>query len=173
MQSSKNTLSSLWQKLFGDPIRAFGVVSLLLLISLAIAPAKNHFSEWHHYQKQYLAMIRGRGEAVTLQRHLQEGIQQIWLPDLGVVDRCTTCHVGLNEASLADVSAQPFRRHPVIPHRIDQFGCVMCHRGQGRQPRWKKLTAVRWLGSSRVCPRAMSNPRAGNVITLRWRAHPS
>jgi mono/diheme cytochrome c family protein len=131
LPSSKNTLSSLWQTLFGHPVRAFGVVSFVLLISLAIAPAKNHFSEWRHYQKQYLAMIRNRGEAVTLQRHFESGIHQIWLPSLGVVDRCTTCHVGLKETSLADVSTQPFRRHPVIPHTSDQFGCVMCHRGQG------------------------------------------
>jgi len=131
LQSSKSLWSSLWHRLFGEPIRAFGVVSLLLLISLAIAPAKNHFSEWRHYQKEYLALIRARGDAVTLQRHFHSGIQQIWLPQLGVVDRCTTCHVGLKEASLADVSTQPFRPHPVIPHTSDQFGCVMCHRGQG------------------------------------------
>lgn len=131
MQSSKNSLRSLCQTLFGHPVRAFGVVSLLLLISLAIAPAKNYFSEWRHYQSQYLALIRSRGDAVTLQRHFHGGIQQIWLPQLGAVDRCTTCHVGLKEASLAEVSTQPFRRHPVIPHTLDQFGCVMCHRGQG------------------------------------------
>ncbi|HYL12341.1 MAG TPA: c-type cytochrome [Terriglobales bacterium] len=122
---------SLWRQLFGDSMRAFGVVSLVFLISLAIAPAKNHFSEWRHYQNQYLRMIRGRGEAVTLQRHFQGGIQQIWLPELGVVDRCTTCHVGLKETSLADVSTQPFRKHPVVPHSLDQFGCAVCHRGQG------------------------------------------
>ena len=128
----KNALSSLWQTLFGHPVSAFGSVSLLLLISLAIAPAKNYFSEWRHYQKQYLALVRSRGEAVTLQRHFHDGIQQIWLPGLGVVDRCTTCHAGLKEASLADANLpQPFRRHPVIPHTLDQFGCVMCHRGQG------------------------------------------
>jgi len=121
----------MWQTLFGHPVRAFGVVSLLLLISLAIAPAKNHFSEWRHYQKQYLALVRTREDAVTLRRHFHAGFQQIWLPGLGVVDRCTTCHVGLKEPSLADVSTQPFRRHPVIPHTFDQFGCVMCHRGQG------------------------------------------
>ncbi len=121
----------MWRALFGDPVRAFGVVSLLLLISLAIAPAKNHFSEWGHYQKQYLRLIRGRGDAVTLQRHFQDGIHQTWIPELGVVDRCTTCHVGLKEASLVNVSEQPFRRHPVIPHTGEQFGCVMCHRGQG------------------------------------------
>ena len=120
-----------WQKWFGDPVRLFGVVSAILLLSLAIAPAKNHFSEWRHYQKSYLAMIRGRGEAITLQRHFQSGIQQIWHPELGVVDRCTSCHVGLKEASLSDVTQQPFRRHPVIPHNLEQYGCVMCHRGQG------------------------------------------
>ncbi|HEY2171457.1 MAG TPA: c-type cytochrome, partial [Candidatus Angelobacter sp.] len=131
MQSPKITFASAWQKLFGDPVRAFGVVSLLLLISLAIAPAKNHFSEWRHYQNKYLAMIRNRADAVTLQRHFRGGIQQIWLPELAAVDRCTSCHVGLKEAGLADVSSQPFRTHPAIPHKIEQFGCVVCHRGQG------------------------------------------
>ena len=61
----KTALSSLWRTSLGHPVRAFGSVSLLLLISLAIAPAKNYFSEWRHYQKQYLALIRSRGEAVT------------------------------------------------------------------------------------------------------------
>ncbi len=122
---------SLWQKLFGDSVRAFGVVSLIFLVSLAIAPAKNFFSEWRHYQHGYLKMIRNRSEANTLQRHFKGGIEQIWLPELGVVDRCTSCHVGLKEASLVDVPTQPFRPHPVIPHKLDEFGCTVCHRGQG------------------------------------------
>ena len=124
-------LRSLWHKLFGDSVRSFGVVSIVFLLSLAIAPAKNFFSEWRHYQHGYLKMVRNRSDANTLQRHFQGGIQQIWLPELGVVDRCTSCHVGLKEVSLADVAAQPYRTHPVIPHKLDQFGCVVCHRGQG------------------------------------------
>ncbi len=123
--------TSLWQKLFGDSVRAFGVVSLIFLASMAIAPAKNFFSEWRHYQHGYLSVIRNRSEANTLQRHFQSGIQQIWLPDLGVTDRCTSCHVGLKEPSLTDVAAQPYRKHPAIPHNLDQFGCTVCHRGQG------------------------------------------
>jgi mono/diheme cytochrome c family protein len=122
---------SLWQRLFGDSVRAFGVVSLIFLASLAIAPAKNHFSEWRHYQHGYKKMIANRSDAVTLQRHFDGGIQQIWLPELGVTDRCTSCHVGLNEPTLTDASTQPFRKHPVIPHKLDQFGCTICHRGQG------------------------------------------
>jgi len=127
----KAILTSFWQKLFGDSVRAFGVVSLIFLGSLAIAPAKNFFSEWRHYQHGYLKVIRNRSEANTLQRHFRSGIQQIWLPELGIVDRCTSCHIGLKEASLADVATQPYRPHPVIPHKLDEFGCTICHRGQG------------------------------------------
>ncbi len=109
----KNILKSVWRFFFGDSARAFGSVSLILLVLLAISPAKNHFSQWRHYQKQYLHLIRGRADAVTLERHFQGGIQQIWIPEQQVTDRCTTCHLGLKEASLADVSAVAFRKHPV------------------------------------------------------------
>ena len=119
------------QKLFGEPVRAFGSMSVVLLAMLAIAPAKNYFSEWRHYQKGYLKLIRTRADALTLQRHFSPGFQQIWLPEMGVVDRCTTCHVAMRETSLSDVSTQPYRPHPPIPHSLTQFGCVVCHRGQG------------------------------------------
>jgi len=131
VQFLKKVFSSAWHTLFGDPVRAFGVVSLVLLLALAVTPTKEHFSQWHRYQRQYLSLIRDRGDAVSLRRRFQPGIHQIWLPDLGVVDRCTTCHLGLSEASLADEHRQPFRKHPVIPHALEGFGCVICHGGQG------------------------------------------
>ncbi len=132
MQYIRKVLSFAWLTLFGDPVRAFGVVSLILLLVLAIAPAKDHFSQWHGYQRRYLGLIRDRGDAVSLRRRFVPGIHQIWLPDLGVVDRCTTCHLGLKETSLSDVTQQPFRKHPVVPHSLDAFGCVICHGGQGQ-----------------------------------------
>lgn len=131
MQTIRKFSSSLWRALFGDTMRAFGVVSVALLIVLAIVPAKDYFTQWHAYQSGYVSLIRYRGDAVSLRRRFQPGIRQTWLPELGVVDRCTTCHQGLKEASLADVNSQPFRKHPVIPHSLDAFGCVICHRGQG------------------------------------------
>jgi mono/diheme cytochrome c family protein len=115
----------------GDSAKVFGVVSAVFLVSLAIAPSKNHFSEWRHYQNEYGKLIRTRADAITLQRHVQPGIQQIWIPEQGVVDRCTTCHVALTEASLSSVSTEPFRPHPPIPHKLTEFGCSACHRGQG------------------------------------------
>ena len=129
--SFRRTLAAVWQFLFGDSARAFGVLSLVLLSLVAIVPAKDYFRPWRGYQKQYLRLIRGRNDATSLTRRFQGGIQQIWLPEVGVVDRCTTCHAGLREASLADVKAQPFRPHPPIPHKANEFGCVLCHAGQG------------------------------------------
>jgi len=117
--------------LFGDSARAFGTLSAVLLILLAVVPAKDYFRDWRAYQKGYLRLVRGRGDATTLTRRFQPGLQQIWLPELGVVDRCTTCHSALKEATLVDVKMQPFRTHPPMPHNLTEFGCVVCHRGQG------------------------------------------
>jgi len=107
----------------------FGVVSAALLVSLAIAPAKNYFSDWRHYQKAYLKLATDR-QSGTLVRSFHGGIRQTWIPKLGVVDRCETCHVNQNGA-LVGASGQPFRQHPPVPHDLEQFGCMMCHRGQG------------------------------------------
>jgi cytochrome c1 len=119
------------QKFFGDSVTAFGSMSVILLVLLAIAPAKHFFADWHVYQRGYERLISKRSDAITLRRHFEPGIQQIWLPDIGVVDRCTTCHAALKEATLADVAIQPYRYHPAVPHKAEEFGCVMCHRGQG------------------------------------------
>lgn len=124
-------LAGLFGFLFGDSARAFGTLSVVLLALLAVVPAKDFFRDWRGYQKRYLRLVRGRGDAVSLTRRFRPGLQQIWLPGLGVVDRCTTCHSGLKEAGLGDVKTQPFRPHPPMPHSLTEFGCVLCHRGQG------------------------------------------
>lgn len=129
--SLRQRLAAARQFLLGDSARAFGTLSVVLLLLLTVVPAKDYFREWLGYQKQYLRLIRGRSDATTLARRFQGGLQQIWLPELGVVDRCTTCHSALKEASLLDVKTQPFRPHPPLPHTLTEFGCVMCHRGQG------------------------------------------
>ncbi|HEV2113827.1 MAG TPA: c-type cytochrome [Terriglobales bacterium] len=98
---------------------------------MSIAPTQDLFSEWRHYQREYVKLIRGRPDAAALQHRFEGGIQQIWIPEQHVVDRCTTCHVALNEPALADVRQQPFLAHPAMPHALTEFGCVMCHHGQG------------------------------------------
>lgn len=61
------------------------------------------------------------------------GLRQIWLPDLGRIDRCGTCHLGIDDPAFAAVPA-PFATHPgtwLSTHPADRFGCTPCHDGQG------------------------------------------
>jgi len=120
-----------WRFLFRDSARTFGTLSLVLLLLLAIVPAKDYFRQWRRYQDQYLRLVRGRSDATSLTRRFAGGLQQTWLPDWNVVDRCTSCHTALREPGLVDVTIQPFRPHPPMPHKLNEFGCVLCHRGQG------------------------------------------
>ncbi len=131
-QSALGPFRRLSNIFFGDPARRFAWVSLLLTLSLAVAPTKDFFREWRHYQRQYSRFIETRPDAAALRVRMVSGIHQIWLPDLGVVDRCTTCHLGITEPTLAGPAVpQPFRAHPPIPHDEGAWGCVVCHRGQG------------------------------------------
>jgi len=118
---------------FASPAHRFAWASVLLVITLAIAPTKDFFNEWRRNQRQYISFFSSRQDGGTLKRHYTGGIQQIWLPDLNVVDRCTTCHLGVTENTLqgAEAVPEPFKAHPPAGHDVKEWGCVVCHRGQG------------------------------------------
>ncbi|HEX8764252.1 MAG TPA: c-type cytochrome, partial [Candidatus Acidoferrum sp.] len=110
----------------------FAVSSLIFLAVLAISPFKDYRREWKQYKRSYLRFAQGRPDTKRLTSDYSPNIDQIWLPGMNVVDRCTTCHQGITQASLADKSIpQPFRAHPPIPHNVREWGCTICHRGQG------------------------------------------
>jgi cytochrome c2 len=75
-------------------------------------------------------------------------IKQILLPNLfydqpfkqiSRADRCTTCHLGIDNKKFAD-QPQPFTTHPNMelylgsnsPHPMEKFGCTSCHGGLDR-----------------------------------------
>jgi mono/diheme cytochrome c family protein len=73
--------------------------------------------------KKKLAFIQNR----------REKIEQIWLQDLGITDRCTTCHQGIDNPWFSEES-QPFKTHSgeyLRYHPIKKYGCSICHEGQG------------------------------------------
>jgi mono/diheme cytochrome c family protein len=116
----------------------FAIVSAAMLVVLAISPVKDYFREYRGYQNQYRALqLKNAGTMQEVRRARDQaiGIRQIWIPELdNHVDRCTTCHLGVDEASMAG-APQPFRTHPRTPHTpgdLQRFGCVVCHQGQGR-----------------------------------------
>lgn len=80
-------------------------------------------------------------------------IQQVVLEDLyddyhftkvQKVDRCTTCHLGIDQKGFED-APQPFRTHPRLelfvgsnsPHPLEKFGCTVCHGGNGHSLSFK------------------------------------
>jgi mono/diheme cytochrome c family protein len=107
--------------------KLFAISSLFFLVVLAVSPLKDYFSEWKRYQKAYNRLIE---TLPTRVKPVTVGIKQIWNPELGIVDRCVTCHIGIGEPALKK-APQPFRTHPEIPHDISEFGCTICHQGQG------------------------------------------
>ena len=110
----------------------FTASSLVFLAVLAISPFKDYRREWKQYRRSYLRFAQSRPDTKRLSADYSPEIDQIWLPGMNVVDRCTTCHQGIAQASLADKSVpQPFRAHPPIPHNVREWGCTICHRGQG------------------------------------------
>jgi mono/diheme cytochrome c family protein len=88
--------------------------------------------EWKDYQTDFRDLVaekygESRGNLVPT------GIQQIWVKDLNRVDRCTTCHMGVEWKGL-ESAPEPFRTHPkdvLTQHPIAKFGCTVCHGGQG------------------------------------------
>ncbi|HKO03354.1 MAG TPA: c-type cytochrome [Candidatus Acidoferrales bacterium] len=110
----------------------FAVSSIVFLATLAISPVKDLQREWKHYKRGYVRLAEQRPDTKRLLADVHPDIDQIWLPEMNVVDRCTTCHQGMTQPSLDDASVQqPFRAHPPVPHSVTEWGCVICHRGQG------------------------------------------
>lgn len=114
------------------------VVSVAAIAALGLAALReNVFAEWRHYRRAHRALLReratdDRGRAALDDFEIR--IVQSYLPDLDTVDRCRTCHAGIDDPRMTDV-AQPFRTHPgryLDVHDPAKFGCTVCHEGQGR-----------------------------------------
>lgn len=105
----------------------FAISSVIFLVVLAVSPLKDFFSDWKRYQVEYNRLIADLPQRVA---PVQIGIKQIWAQKLDRVDRCETCHLGVKEPALKSAS-EPFRTHSSVYHDIEEFGCTMCHEGQG------------------------------------------
>ena len=89
-------------------------------------------AEWRVWQGRYAALESAEPASGSAEDGTR-GLQQVWLPDLDRVDRCTSCHLGIADPERKD-APQPFRAHPgrwLETHRPDRYGCTSCHGGQG------------------------------------------
>ena len=110
----------------------FAISTVVCVLVLAISPVKDFRAEWKQYKRSFVKYAQGRPDTKRLLADYSPNIDQVWLPGMNVTDRCTTCHQGIVQFTLADASVpQPFRAHPPIPHNVRDWGCTICHRGQG------------------------------------------
>jgi mono/diheme cytochrome c family protein len=110
----------------------FAISTVVCVLVLAISPVKDFRAEWKQYKRSFVKYAQGRPDTKRLLADYSPNIDQVWLPGMNVTDRCTTCHQGIAQSTLAGPSVpQPFRAHPPIPHNVRDWGCTICHRGQG------------------------------------------
>ncbi|HEV8537339.1 MAG TPA: c-type cytochrome [Bacteroidota bacterium] len=87
--------------------------------------------EWKGYQADFKDLVSekfGEDRATTI----PSGLQQVYMKELGIADRCVTCHQAVEWKGL-ETSEEPFRTHSkeiLASHPIGKFGCTSCHGGQ-------------------------------------------
>jgi mono/diheme cytochrome c family protein len=107
-----------------------GVLVLLLLLAWI---GSTWFPSWKKYQEDYYRISLEQSEEDELKPE-PNAIRQVVSPGLGRTDRCISCHLGLENPAMKD-SPQPHTMHPgdfLSDHPVEQFGCTVCHGGQGR-----------------------------------------
>jgi mono/diheme cytochrome c family protein len=132
---------------------AMAILSPIFLLLCVVAIHSEETQPWMRYQTEFKQLYvaratarlhdaEARKDAAEITRwqrvldevsHAQPEIAQIYLEDVKVADRCTTCHRGIDNPLFQD-AAQPFRTHPgglLAQHDITRFGCTPCHQGQG------------------------------------------
>lgn len=117
---------------------------LLLLSSLAslgvlaaAAYVENYRGQWRMNQTAYRSLLVETAtdtKARTAANQFDLQHQQAYLAELGAIDRCTTCHLGVENPTMTRAPA-PLTVHPgtiLTDHPVDKFGCTLCHGGEGR-----------------------------------------
>ncbi len=121
------------KKIETKEILALLVISALIVLGSAVVIVRDVTPEWKGYQAEFKTIVAENLGTVDLST-VPSGIQQIWVEDLNRVDRCVTCHQGINWKGLERVE-QPWATHPnrklLQDHPIENYGCTTCHGGQG------------------------------------------
>lgn len=109
-----------------------GIGGILILLISGFIFYDDIAPEWKNYQSDFTDLVAekfGDQRASTV----PTGLQQIYVKELNISDRCITCHQAVEWKGFENAQ-EPFRTHPkdiLSKHPIAKFGCTSCHGGQG------------------------------------------
>jgi cbb3-type cytochrome c oxidase subunit III len=96
-------------------------VGVLLLLVIA-AVQENVLKQWRQ--------VQGSARADT--GPVDVRLRQVVVPALAVTDRCVSCHVGMATGEQGLTGDPVLAAHSPVVHDPAEFGCTVCHGGQGR-----------------------------------------
>ena len=109
----------------------FAVLGILSIGTFYLVLRSEYTQEWKKYQMKFELASKDIIEGIDQSRPKE--IKQIVLDKLNRIDRCTTCHLGIDNKKF-ERSEQPFKSHSgqyMVWHHIEKYGCTICHEGQG------------------------------------------
>jgi cbb3-type cytochrome oxidase cytochrome c subunit len=114
------------------------VAAILVLVATGFMYTREYLAPWRFIQQDFKKIVEEKmGEdKVPL---VETGIRQVYVKELGVVDRCVTCHLGTTWKGL-EYADKPHSTHPdriLQKHPIEKYGCTVCHGGQGSSTDFK------------------------------------
>jgi len=129
---------------------ALAIASLVILGVHGLVFYQQFFHRWERHQTAYFdqarSLTRSAAERAALAARSPR-IEQAIVTQFGEarVDRCQTCHIASDDPRF-EKHAQPLRTHPYSAqlgdyqkngkwerrHKFADFGCTICHDGQGR-----------------------------------------
>lgn len=112
--------------------RLLSLAGIAVFVLMGFISYNSLTPEWQRYQAEFRDLVEekfGADRVTTVPR----GLQQIYVKELNRIDRCVTCHQGVEWRGLEN-APEPFRTHPkeiLEKHPINKFACTTCHGGQG------------------------------------------
>lgn len=155
-----------------DPSRIYRwllLASSLVTIGFLVGAAvhENYLAQWLEVQRDYRDILRSKAtddRGRELLGKFRVEMKQVSIPALGTVDRCVTCHNGIDDPRMTDV-ALPHRVHPghiLDKHPVDRFGCTVCHHGQGAAMTFVEAKADDVFWDYPLLPPDMTEATCGN-----------